>query len=74
MIDPLREVRQPGGVMRWQGASFRFKDGSSGTVRGLPVMCYNQRVNLTLATPAGVLYLTTSELLANIQTSGGVEL
>ena len=32
MIDPLREVRQPGGIMRWKGASFRFKDGKLSSI------------------------------------------
>lgn len=73
MIDPLREVRQPGGVYRWKGASFRFKDGSTGVVRQSPVMCHNGRVNLTLSTPSGELFLTTNELMANISLEGGMQ-
>jgi hypothetical protein len=72
-IDPLLDVRQPGGIYRWKGTAHRFKDGSVGVVRQHPTMCANGRVNLTLSTPSGELFLTTNELMANLHLGEGMQ-
>lgn len=52
-------------VVSWLGRRFTLRDDTVVEVVGVD-MAANQRVNLTLRTPRGKLYLTTRELERNI--------
>lgn len=52
-------------VVSWLGRKFLLRDDTPCEVVAVE-MAANQRVNLTLRTPRGKLYLTTRELERNI--------
>ena len=52
-------------ITRWKGKTFELKGGLKVRVVGVE-MSANQRVNLTLRTDLGTLYLTTVELAMNL--------
>jgi hypothetical protein len=62
-----RRALTEGGSMitRWKGKTFELKGGLKVRVVGVE-MSANQRVNLTLRTDLGTLYLTTIELAMNL--------